>query len=174
MIIAAPFPFFPVDVARDVTPWQWLRELFPWTAWNSGGPRSRTRTVRVTSSVLTGDLPVHWRHVLMVGIPRQGTEDLVARAYQTLEDQGFRDPEEAARAFPRLPRHPLHCHRIKVRSSRHQGKRPAAAKQLLFEALVLGRCSENFYDPCKPVIWTNNRLHRGLVLYNPGRFLDED
>ena len=174
MIIAAPFPFFPVDVARDLAPWQWLRERFPWVAWNTGGPRSRTRTVRVTSSVLTGDLPVHWRHVLMVGIPRQGKEDLVARAYRALEDQGFRDPEEAAHAFPRLPRRPLHCRPIELNSGRHRGKGPRAPRRFLFEALVLGRCSENFYDPCKPVIWTNNRLQRDLVLYAPGRFLDED
>ena len=156
------------------TPWQWLRDLFPWVVWNTGGPRSRTRTTWVASSVLAGHLPVQWSRELTVGIPGKENLDLVARAYHTLENLGYRDPDEAAQALPLIPRHRLHCRRVKIGSRRHSGKGPRAAERFLFEALVLGRCSETFYDPCKPVIWTNNRLNRGLALYTPDRFLDED
>ena len=107
-------------------------------------------------------------------VDRPNCADRAIAKIELGQSSGARDPDEAAQALPLIPRHRLHCRRVKIGSRRHSGKGPRAAERFLFEALVLGRCSETFYDPCKPVIWTNNRLNRGLALYTPDRFLDED
>ena len=43
-------------------------------------------------------------------------------------------------------------------------------KIVLRQALILGLCGPNHYDPSKAVIWTDNRLSRHLDLFVPGRF----
>jgi len=41
---------------------------------------------------------------------------------------------------------------------------------VLYQALMLGLCNAERFDPNRPVIWTEQSLSRSVVLYNPAGF----
>jgi hypothetical protein len=145
-----------------VAPLAASREYFA----NSGGPSSRTRTERISSTVL-GDNPgpIRCSRVLLVGIDF-GRRSPLACARRWLRAAGFDDEEEARSALS-LPPGPCIC-----RPDR--SPRPAAATLTPLEglgmALVLGLCTPYLYQPQRPVLWTEASLVRRLLLYDGGGF----
>ena len=43
-------------------------------------------------------------------------------------------------------------------------------RRVLKQALMLGLCTAQLYDPARPVLWTTASLSRGLVLFEPEGF----
>lgn len=130
---------------------------------NMGGPCSRTRTERLSSTVL-GDNPGRIRcpRLLSVGIDF-GRQSPIRCAQRWLRAAGFADEDEARSVLP-LPPGPCIC-RIDPAS------RPAQAATLsplegLRLALVLGLCTPYLYQPQRPVLWTEASLTRRLLLYD--------
>lgn len=130
---------------------------------NVGGPMSRTRTERLSSTVLGDDTgPIWCPRVVRVGL-RFGRRKPVACAESWLRAAGFANTAEA-RAAIALPPGPCIC-------QIDPAPQPADAASLspaegLFAALVLGLCTSAVYDPSRPVLWTTTSLTRQLVLYD--------
>ena len=130
---------------------------------NMGGPCSRTRTERISSTVLDDNPgPIRCPRVLRVAIDF-GRRSPVLCAQRWLDAAGFGDEEEARSVLP-LPVGPCIC-RI------DPAPRPEVAATLtplegLRLALVLGLCTPYLYQPQRPVLWTEASLTRRLLLYD--------
>ena len=144
--------------------WQpgWVPEEIERLA-NAGGPMSRTRTERISVSVLGHDRgAVKCPRVLRVGIDFGRRSPLVC-VRELLKQCGFADAEEARSAVA-LPLEACICRPDPV---------PApvpfatlSSKDFLFQALVLGLCTPWAYDPARPVLWTCTSLTRRLELFD--------
>jgi hypothetical protein len=134
---------------------------------NSGGPRSRSRTERLTSSVLgQDDGPIRCRRLLRVGLDF-GSNDPLDVVRKLVHDCGFDGTEEARLAMI-LPAAPCICRVDAIVQP------PAVAsltpEDALFQALVLGLCTPWRYDPGRPVLWTRTSLTRRLELFSGQEF----
>jgi hypothetical protein len=137
-----------------------------WEA-NSGGPRSRSRTERLTSTVLgQDDGPIRCPRVLRVGLDF-GAADPLAVARDLVHACGFDEEEEARRAVA-LPASRCICR------SDALVKPPLIASlepdEALYQALVLGLCTAWQYDPGRPVLWTRTSLTRRIELFSGQEF----
>jgi hypothetical protein len=130
---------------------------------NMGGPCSRTRSERLSSTVL-GDNPgpIRCPRVLRVGID-YGRQSPVLCAQRWLRAAGFADEEEARSALS-LPPGPCIC-RIDPTFRRDVAATLTPLDGLRL-ALVLGLCTPYLYQPQRPVLWTEASLTRRLVLYD--------
>lgn len=155
----------PATAGLPIPPrWQW------WA--NSGGPSSRTRIERVTSSLLGRDTGhVRCPRLYRLGLcfaPDLSPTDPVNFLTQLLRSQGHRDPEALRGAFAipaaRLLAIPL------PGSEEGLDVRTAPPHQVLEQALLLGLCTRHLYDPARPVLWTSASLGRKLELFDPAGF----
>jgi len=142
-----------------------------WPDWeyllNSGGPRSRTRTERIRSTVLgDDDGPIRCPQVLRVGIHFDTGEPLDC-ARRWLKKAGFGDEHEA-RAVIGLPASACIC-RIDPLPDPVKASKLRALEGLRL-VLILGLCTPWLYDPQRPVLWTRASLTRHLLLYDGGGF----
>jgi hypothetical protein len=135
---------------------------------NSGGPMSRTRKERIRATLLGNDNGlVRCPSVLRVGLcfPAGDPVDLLTGI---LAEEGYGSPEDLRDelAFP--------DHRLVARPSPdHFGSVDAchgARRDVLWNALVLGLCTAQLYDPSRPVLWTQASLTRRLELFDPAGF----
>ena len=134
---------------------------------NSGGPRSRSRTERLTSSVLgQDDGPIRCRRLLRVGLDF-GSDDPLDVARNLLHDCGFESIEDARRAIT-LPPLPCICRVDEL--ARPPSVASIAPDEALFQAVVLGLCTPWRYDPGRPLLWTRTSLTRRLELFSGQEF----
>lgn len=143
---------------------------------NYGNPSPRSKHREQLTTTCFGDerKQIHFPYVRRLGLlfptawsPRQ---TLIA----LLGAQGMESPEElrarfavppvvlAIRALPRA----LSGFLVDV-----QTERPAL---ILEQALLLGLCAPTFFDPQRPVIWTDTSLTRRVELYRVGDFYAQD
>ena len=134
---------------------------------NSGGPQSRSRTERLTSTVLGHDEgPIRCSRLLRVGLdfgrrnPLNVVRDLIHAC-------GFDDEEDARRAMA-LP--PLACICRVDESLRPLAVASMAPDEALFQTVVLGLCTPWLYDPSRSVLWTRTSLTRRLELFSGQEF----
>ena len=134
---------------------------------NSGGPSSRTRSERLYSTVLGDDGgPIRCPQVLQVGIDF-GRHSPVACARRWLEAAGFEDEQEARSVLP-LPPTPYLCRAdLEPSPVDEAALTPVEGLRL---ALILGLCTPYYYDPRRPVLWTQASLVRKLLLFDGGGF----
>jgi len=129
---------------------------------NSGGPMSRTRTERISVSVLGNDMgAVRCPRVLRVGIDfgRRNPLECVRRV---MRQCGFADAEDA-RACVALPLEACIC---TASATAPVPFDTLSSEDFLFQALVLGLCTAWAYDPARPVLWTHTSLTRRLELFD--------
>ena len=160
---------------------------------NSGGPRSRTRTEKLGSSLFPdrsrtrtkrlgsslfphrgSQLPDPDRDQGRLGARRVGdlwavfneTESLRDAALEIISERGFANPDEAFAKLDGIPRIRLHCRRASGEYSCEGAVHPGDdALEFLRTALVLGKCCRGLYDPERPVILTEKRLQERFDLY---------
>lgn len=139
----------------------WIREA------NSGGPCSRSRTERLTATVLGNEAgPIRCPRVMRVGLDFGGGDPL-AIIRDLLRNCGFDDETEAREAVA-LPPAPCICRPDALVPPRSiTALEPEAA---LYQALVLGLCTPWRYDPARPVLWTRTSLTRRLELFSGQEF----
>ena len=136
---------------------------------NSGGPASRTRKVRIASSLLGKDEGyIRCPTVIRLGLRFPDAIDPVAFTTRLLNDQGHFHPEELRDRFA-PPERPYVCRealpgwpRLDVASARAEG--------VLRQALLLGLCTAHRYDPLRSVLWTQASLTRALELVDVAGF----
>ena len=130
---------------------------------NSGGPRSRTRTERLYSTVLgASDGQLRSPCVRCVGLDF-GDEDPVATMYRVLAEEGLADPE-ALRAEFTLPERPLLC-RADASFTPRSVFSLQFPRRILEDALWLGLATPWLLDPARPVLWTRASLTRRLEVF---------
>ena len=158
---------------------------------NSGGPMSRTRNEHIKSSLLGSDdgvircprrICLHLRFdrdLLWSVEPSDDADEMVHKINQSqptpveylealLKGEGLRDPEELRERYI-LPQGKLIC-------GPWSGEEDplfvngASSYDVLEQALMLGLCTAQMYDPARPVMWTETSLTRAVELYDVGSF----
>jgi hypothetical protein len=134
---------------------------------NMGGPQSRARNEKIYSSVL-GNSTSSVRCPLMIGLGLDfGNNNPIQWMEHILQEEKVNCPEELRSKYPPISTMcvchiSLHPAPLKVESAQNS--------QVLNQALLLGLCTASFYDPSRPVIWTNASLTRCLDLFNVMEF----
>ena len=135
---------------------------------NSGGPMSRTRKERIRATLLgTDDGAIRCPRIVRVGLAFTAG-DPVDFVTNLLNEEGYGSPEDL-RSELEIPDHRL----IGRPSSDPFGWVDAghgARRDILWNALVLGLCTAQLYDPARPVLWTQASLTRRLELFDPAGF----
>ena len=138
--------------------------------WLNMGRPSRRMTTRIRVTILGNpSITVSWPQRERVGLIFKKGKSPLAFVESLLKKEGFRSPEELRQHFE-IPAGLLTCRNIADDSGGLVDAVRADARTVLRQALILGLCGANFYDPNRAVIWTNNSLSRKLDLFEPGRF----
>lgn len=134
---------------------------------NSGGPQSRTRNERISSTILgRKDGPIHCPRHLCLALDF-GTDDPVTVTTRLLAEAGLKDPESLRHLFGRDLR-PMVCQLTPyLQSLTVAGADPM---EVLRQAFLLGLCTSVRFDPGRPVLWTQASLARRLELFDVTEF----
>ena len=135
---------------------------------NSGGPMSRTRKETISSSLLgQDDGIIKCPRRIRLGLKFEDTHPVYCLE-AILAKAGFRDPEELRSKYI-LPQQMLIC-----RPLPYTDKRLSAINgrqcNVLEQALMLGLCTAQVFDPSRPVLWTETSLTRAVELFDPTGF----
>jgi len=135
---------------------------------NTGGPMSRTRKERIRSSLLgSDDGVIRCPSRIRLGLRFSDTHP-VSCLEAMLRDEGFRDPEELRDKYE-LPEVKLVC--LPCANGRHRlSVFRSSPREVLGQALMLGLCTAQLFDPARPVLWTEASLTRSLELFDPRGF----
>lgn len=148
--------------------WEPPRVHRPGLRANMGGPMSRTRTEKITSTLLGRDHgTIRCPCVLRIGLKFEAAV-CVDAIERLLAEAGLADPEELRGRFPH-PGRRLACRPLPADAGRVSVAR-GARDAVLRQAFLLGLCTAQIYDPARPVLWTEASLGRGLELYDLGGF----
>jgi hypothetical protein len=135
---------------------------------NSGGPGSRTRREHLASSLLgSDDGIIRCAFRIRLGLKFEDTHP-VDCLEAILKAEGLRDPEELRNRYD-LPQVKLICGPVPDTAERL----PVFGSQscdVLEQALMLGLCTAQVFDPGRPVLWTETSLTRSVELFDPRGF----
>ena len=125
-------------------------------------PPARSRRERITSSLLgRDDGEIRCPKVIRIGFDISQGEDPLERLHDLLIDEGYQRPEDLRHRFE-IPDRPYIC-----RPATHAGcSLDAPAAEVLRQALMLGLCTAQLFDPARLVIWTRSSLSRVVDLYD--------
>ena len=131
-----------------------------------GGPPSRLRRERIVSSLLgKDDGEIRCPPVIRVGFALRNGEDPLELLQALLVDEGY-DSLEDLKANIAIPDKRYIC-----RPYLHPECRlDAPPSEVLRQALILGLCTAQMFDPQRPVIWTRSSLTRVVELFDPAGF----
>jgi len=131
---------------------------------------SRTRQEIIQSTIL-GDQTksICWPQVLEAGLIFPDGVSPLECMRKLLRQGGYESPEQLRSCYD-LPS-ALLVSRPAEESDLHFPKvLESDTRTVLGQALLLGLCGPWFYDPSRPVIWTNQGLSRRLQLFEVGAF----
>lgn len=136
---------------------------------NIGGPMSRTRKEIISSSILGSDDGfIRCPRIIKLGLLFEPLSDPLMELRKILESSGFHSPEDLRDEFA-IPSSRLICRPC----SNHAGRIDVCISDpfiVLEQALMLGLCSAQMYDPLRPVLWTGTSVTRALELFDPSGF----
>lgn len=132
-----------------------------------GGPPARQRRERIRSSLLgKDDGEIRCPRIIRIGFDLTADQNPLEILQEILAQEGYGSPEDLRGEMP-IPEKPYICRPDKatpnctLRSSR---------EEVLKNALMLGLCTSQLYDPSRPVIWTRSSLTRAFELFDPEGF----
>jgi hypothetical protein len=135
---------------------------------NAGwGPPARTRRERISSSLLgRDDGEIRCPRVIRLGFHLLPGENPLESIGTLLAEEGYGSPEDLRTDIP-IPDRPYIC-----RPSLSKAPCPLSAPRadVLRQALMLGLCTLQLFDPARPVIWTRGSLTRVVDLFDPEGF----
>ena len=136
---------------------------------NIGGPMSRTRSEHVVSTLLGRDEgAIRCPRSLRLGLKFPSRADPVRAIEKLLLAGGYAGAEDLREEFA-LPEGRLICRPL-AKGARRLPVRESPARLVLEQALLLGLCTAQLFDPERPVLWTQASLTRGLELFDPAGF----
>ena len=135
---------------------------------NSGGPMSRTRKERISSTLLgKSDGFIKCPSRIRLGLDFEDTHP-VDCLEAILNSEGFREPEELRSRYA-LPQGRLICRPLPAIEKRLSAIN-ARHFDVLEQALILGLCTAQIFDADRPVLWTETSLTRAVELFDPVGF----
>lgn len=136
---------------------------------NTGGPGSRTRTEHISSSILgKDDGSIRCPKIIRLGLTFKPRADPLNVLGKILVAEGFANPEELRDEFA-IPSGRLICRPCKDDATRIDVS-TSEARLVLEQALLLGLCTAQLFDPSRPVLWTGTSVTRALELFDPSGF----
>ena len=139
---------------------------------NMGSPGTRRESERIIGALLGepgrgGGAKLS--SVMTVALKFEDGSDPVEATYEILQRAGLDSPEDL-RCYTAVPEGPMICiPSDRVVPTVHD-KRLKKDFPFLTSALILGLCTATFYDPARPVIWTQTSLTRKIRLFSPGGY----
>ncbi len=135
----------------------------------SGAPQSRERTETIRSSIL-GKIGgfVRCPRVIRLGLRFEKGDDPVTVITNMLAEEGYLGLDALRGAF-KLPETRLICRPLSPVSGR-LCVRTASRRRVLKQALMLGLCTNQIFDPGRPVLWTATSLTRTVELFDQRGF----
>ena len=131
-----------------------------------GGPPSRQRRERITSTLLgKDDGQIRCPLVIRLGFRLERGDDPLEFVSDLIIDEGFDGPEDLRSAMA-IPDRPYICRP----STTPVCTLRSSPKDVLRQALMLGLCTAQLFDPRRPVIWTGGSLSRVVDLFDPQGF----
>lgn len=130
---------------------------------NMGGPMSRTVKENIHSTLL-GRQTGRIRCPLVISLGLDfGPLPPIETIEQLMLAEGFKDPEHVKMRYLTLTglqvcHLALHPTRLSVTA--------ASPQNVLHQAVLLGLCTATYFDPTRPVLWTNTSLTRCLDLFD--------
>ena len=123
------------------------------------------RKERIRTTLLgTDDGAIRCPRIVRVGLAFE-VRDPVEVVSEILYEEGYGSPEDL-RSVLAIPDHALIARPWSGSASMvdpNYGKR----RDVLWNALVLGLCTAQVYDPARPVLWTQASITRRLELFDP-------
>ncbi len=136
---------------------------------NVGGPMSRTQKVQIASSILgKDDGSIRCPKIIRLGLAFKWLSDPLNVLGKLLAAEGFTSPEELRDEFV-VPVDRLICRPCKDNSFRLDVA-TSDSKLVLEQALLLGLCTAQIFDPLRPVLWTGTSVTRAVELFDPSGF----
>lgn len=132
-----------------------------------GGPPSRTRRERIHSTLLgRDDGQIRCPRVIRLGFNLLPQENPLDCLNTVLAEEGYGSPEDLKDDIA-IPDRLYIC-----RPSRENAPCTLTASrgEILLQALMLGLCTTQLFDPARPVIWTLGSLTRVVDLFDPEGF----
>jgi len=127
-----------------------------------GGPPARSRKDRITTTLLgKDDGEIRCPRIIRIGFNLQQGEDPLAHLQDLLEAEGYARAEELRFQFD-IPNCAYVC-RPSLQPGFSLHEKPAV---VLRQALMLGLCTAQMFDPVRPVIWTRSSLSRVVDLFD--------
>jgi hypothetical protein len=127
-----------------------------------GGPPSRSRKERITATLLgNDDGKIRCPRIIRIGFNLKQGEDPLTYLHDLLEQEGYGSAEELRGRFD-IPKHAYVCRPSLKPGHSLNGKPDVVLKQ----ALMLGLCTAQMFDPTRPVIWTRSSLSRVVDLFD--------
>jgi len=131
-----------------------------------GGPPVRWRKEHIRSSLLgQDDGEIRCPRIIRLGFYLPG-DDLLGDLNELIEAEGYHRSEDLRFGIS-IPLKPYICRPTKERAPCPMS---APTTEILWQALMLGLCTAQLYDPSRPVIWTKNSLTRVVDLFDPEGF----
>ena len=125
---------------------------------NTGGPRSRTKSLQITSSYTENPNLAEDNTALSLLVP-QGQSDIENWLTKQAIKMGCKSLADAEKKLS-LPGERM----LVNQSGEGKPKGNLKAHDLIRTALILARCNDSFYLPGSPLIFTRNRLNRSIQL----------
>ena len=137
---------------------------------NTGGPMSRTRKQKITSSLL-GQGSGHDIHCLQyrtLGLQFDDGSSAIGAIEALMRSVGIGSSDDLRSKFD-LPQFPMMASPADESAARIcivTGN----PMDVLEQALWLGLCSPYLFDPSRPLVWTETSLRRRIALFEPAGF----
>jgi hypothetical protein len=136
---------------------------------NTGGPGSRTRTEHIASSLLgRDDGAIRCPRIIRLGLKFKPRSNPLNVLGTLLKANGYSSPEDLRYEFV-IPASRLICRPCKEESFRIDVA-SCDPRLVLEQALLLGLCTAQLFDPSRPVLWTGSSVTRALELFDPSGF----
>ena len=137
---------------------------------------SRTRQEIINSTLLGNKgKRIFWPRRRRVGIMFPPGMKPLTFITKLLKASGFKSSDpESLRALFVLPETMALCRPLAADTTGFPDAKQGDTLLVLEQAILLGLCNNNYYDPQKTIIWTNNSLSRKMELFDVGDFYADD
>lgn len=143
-------------------------------SFNFGPPQAQPRSQTLRSTLLGDEHKfAAWPRRLRVGLIFPPKVSPLAFMLALLKTVGLASPQALTDR-----RYPLPLERLTLRTvaggDGFCDTSVAPVDEILHQALLLGLCGIAYYDPVRPIVWTNASLGRRLELFAVGDFYADD
>jgi hypothetical protein len=132
-----------------------------------GRPMRRERREKISTTLLgKDDGEIRCPRIIRIGFHIEPNENPLDLLERLLSEEGLSSPEDLRDEIS-IPPRPYICRPF---TTRPDCTLSSPRVDVLRNALLLGLCTSQIFDPHRPVIWTNKSLSRRFELFDPEGF----